>query len=578
MSRATEGYRPIEGRKRNDVPIPKIRRVGPVSADAATTARVIRVAVIVAFLVTAVAAASFRFAGLLDVGFNSDEAVYTGQAAALAQDPTLSRLFPVFRAHPLLIQSSLAVPFAALPGELMPRLISAMWGLATVLLVMRLGWELFGRSVGILAALFVAVMPYHVMVSRQFLLDGPMTFLTTLTLYAIARYARTREPAWITATGAALGLAILAKETAVVMLGSIFVFFALSPEVPVRIRTLARGPIAMFVIAAAFPLALIASGGAGRGTAQEYLVWQLLRRPNHDLLFYAQVVPPAIGPLLLGFAFVGLWLRRRWLGWRERLLVAWIVVPVLFFELWPTKGFQYLLPAAPAVALLAAAAVASIKLGRFSRVARTAAAGVLIASLAVPSAGVLGASSLPIAGAGGMPAGREAGRWIADNAEEGSAMLTIGPSMANVLQFYGGHRASGLSVSPNPLRRNPSYEPVLNPDLALRRGDYRYIVWDAISAGRTPKFAGRLLDLVRRYEGRVVAEFGPNLVRIFEMPVPSAARAGGSASGSSDAPAVAEPPPVRRIGAVFVAYGTALALGALAFAFALRAERRRGRS
>ena len=31
-----------------------------------------------------------------------------------------------------------------------------------------------------------------------------------------------------------------------------------------------------------------------------------------------------------------------------------LLVPFAFFQLWPTKGFQYLLPAAPAIALLAA--------------------------------------------------------------------------------------------------------------------------------------------------------------------------------------------------------------------------------
>ena len=36
------------------------------------------------------------------VGFNSDEAVYSGQAAAMAEDSGLEDLFPVFRAHPLL--------------------------------------------------------------------------------------------------------------------------------------------------------------------------------------------------------------------------------------------------------------------------------------------------------------------------------------------------------------------------------------------------------------------------------------------------------------------------------------------
>ena len=73
-----------------------------------------------------------------------------------------------------------------------------------------------------------------------------------------------------------------------------------------------------------------------------------------------------------------------------------------------------------------------------------------------------------LAGSGGLPAGREAGEWIDANVPEGSTFMTIGPSMANLVQFYGHRRAYGLSVSPNPLNRNPSYEPLPNPDQALR--------------------------------------------------------------------------------------------------------------
>ena len=49
-------------------------------------------------------------------------------------------------------------------------------------------------------------------------------------------------------------------------------------------------------------------------------------------------------------------------------------------------------------------------------------------------------------------------------------MLTLGPSMANIIQYYGHRKTFGLSVSPNPLHRNPAYPPVVNPDFALRDG------------------------------------------------------------------------------------------------------------
>jgi hypothetical protein len=76
--------------------------------------------------------------------------------------------------------------------------------------------------------------------------------------------------------------------------------------------------------------------------------------------------------------------------------------------------------------------------------------------------------------------------------------------MANIVQFYGHRRAWGLSVGPNPLRRNPAYDPLPNPDLAIRNNAVQYLVWDAFSAARTPFFTAKLLKYSKRYHGRVL--------------------------------------------------------------------------
>jgi hypothetical protein len=103
-----------------------------------------------------------------------------------------------------------------------------------------------------------------------------------------------------------------------------------------------------------------------------------------------------------------------------------------------------------------------------------------------------------------VPGGREAGTWIDRNVPKGAQVMTIGPSMANVLQFYGKRKAYALSVSTNPLNRNPSYEPIHNPDLRLRSNQFQYVVWDAFSADRSAFFSRALLGYVDRYNGRVV--------------------------------------------------------------------------
>ena len=140
-------------------------------------------------------------------------------------------------------------------------------------------------------------------------------------------------------------------------------------------------------------------------------MWQLLRRPNHDLLFYPTVVPQAVGLLLLLVALVSLWVFRSSADWRLRLLLAWVFVPVTFFELWPTKGFQYLLPAAPVVAILAARLLVEWRprrvpeaprwVPKLVRQPRALAVLIVAASLAVQSAfTILGPASRPGAGRG----------------------------------------------------------------------------------------------------------------------------------------------------------------------------------
>jgi hypothetical protein len=76
--------------------------------------------------------------------------------------------------------------------------------------------------------------------------------------------------------------------------------------------------------------------------------------------------------------------------------------------------------------------------------------------------------------------------------------------MANIIQFYGHRRALALSVSPNPLGRNPSYVPVNNPDFALRQGTFQYLVWDTYSAKRSQNFSDKLLAYVKKYHGVAV--------------------------------------------------------------------------
>ncbi len=460
--------------------------------------------ILVIILIVGAVVRLFRIDAL---GYNSDEAVYGGQAAGLAGNSLYTDFFPVFRAHPMLVQVLLSPLFRSGEVDVAGRMVIAVLGVVTVLVVYLIGRDLYSRNVGLLAAGILAVMSYHVLPTRQMLLDGPMTLLVTLALLTLARYALTGRGAWLITSGAMLGLAMLCKETAVVMLGAYYAFFALAASVVIKWRSAVT---AFVVFAAIFAIHPITSALAGGGSkSKSYLTWQLLREPNHEWTFYPTVVTQAIGLLVIVAALGGVWWCRKHNSWREILLLSWIAVPAVAFQLWPVKGFQYILPIAAPMAVLAARGLLGLPLpGSWPRPKwiRTGVVSIVVLSLAVPTAQALTSAGEPsfLAGTGGVPGGREAGQWIAENTPEGSTVLTLGPSMANIVQYYGHRKAYGLSVSPNPLRRNPSYEPVVNPDRSLRYSEIQYVVWDAYSANRSEHFSESLMKLVRRYNGHVI--------------------------------------------------------------------------
>lgn len=178
------------------------------------------------------AGAALRLWQINVLGFNSDEAVYAGQAAAIARVPYLQGLFPVFRSHPLLYQFLLSLVFKyGGMSDLWPRLLSVAFGVATVYVVYLLASVLYGPRAGLIASAFLAMMPYHVIVTRQALLDGPMVFFATLTLYLLAKFADTQRGAWLYAVGVGMGLTFLAKETGIILIGAIYGFLALARSV-----------------------------------------------------------------------------------------------------------------------------------------------------------------------------------------------------------------------------------------------------------------------------------------------------------------------------------------------------------
>ncbi|HEY6538226.1 MAG TPA: glycosyltransferase family 39 protein, partial [Candidatus Dormibacteraeota bacterium] len=398
-----------------------------------------------------------RLWGLNHYGLNSDEAVYASQAAGLAGIKSYSHLFGLFRAHPLLVQLLVSVVFriAGVSG-VVAREVCVAFGVGLVLMI---GWVAAitaGRWAALIAMLFAALSPYPIAISHQLLLDGPEAFFVATYLLFLCLYAKRLEPVWLWSAALAGGLAFLSKETAILLLPGFLIFLALTPKVPLRWRELSLAGVIFMACVLIYPLAELGAGKGGTGAS--YVVWQVLRPPNHTLLFYFQVMG-SIGWPIIAFALVGGWVALRRRTPADMALLTLTAVMFLFFEFWPTKGYEYLSPLVPSVILLATIGVifcgsaVAAYLSRLALAARYLSGPRAAAGLAVVAVGVLIASTGPtlaagsdsgayivgtdsgqvtparvsqLAGSGGVLAGRPTGQWVKRHTLPGSTFLTIG--------------------------------------------------------------------------------------------------------------------------------------------------------
>ena len=471
-----------------------------------------------------VVAAFLRLYAIGSVGFNSDEAVYAGQGAAMVGEQPYVEFFSLFRAHPLLLQVLLGSLFRvfAVSDVLARVFVAGVFGVGAVVLTYLLAARAYSRRVALVAAALLATMPYHVIVTRQVLVDVPMAFFILLTMYLLKRGVDSGRQEWFVAAAASASLATLAKEVAVLLVIAAAVYLVWSRSLRwVHRRTMLAGAVVYLVGISPFVVSR-AMFSTGSGSSLAVFIWQFGRAPNHNPDYFGRILLQYWGWGLVGLALWGLWVmvRRRENG--DMLHLSVLLVFLAFFQLWPTKLFFYLVAVAPLLAVAAALGIEEMAaaLGpvgtRLVRTARRSDVVVAIVLGAVAFSAMFAFVAIrpalaQIPGAGdfdievqSFAGGREAGLWIRDNTPEGTRFLTIGPSIGNIVRFYGYRDSFGLSVSADPTKRNPAYIPVTNPDLAIRSMDVQYLIWDAYSADRSVFYDKRLRGYVEKYQGVAV--------------------------------------------------------------------------
>jgi hypothetical protein len=402
-------------------------------------------------------------------------------------------------------------------SEFMSRATVAVTGVATVFATYLLGRRMFGLAVGLAAALGLALMPYHVFISRQVLLDVPAGLAVLLAFAALYRYDGPETRRWLYLAAALGGIACVLKETMLVFAPAALIYLAWTKILKrTRVLDIVACAALMGVMLAPFISTRFVFSGSSAGG---YIIYQLFRAPNHPSWYFPVVFWIFITPVAtaaIGYGVILSCLRRTT---ADKLLLSWLATFGAFFQFWPTKLLPYAIIMVPAMTIVGARGIVHL----VALVRARWSTGIAAAAAIVMALAVLGPMIGPTWRAGDVirdssfsgpfttdvevqdfAGGRETGAWFADNAPSNAVALTMGPSLGNLVSFYGDRDFFALSVSQDPKLRNPAYRPIPNPDLDIRQLEVQYAVWDAYTADRAPFFSTRLMSYVTKYSGTPV--------------------------------------------------------------------------
>jgi hypothetical protein len=449
------------------------RRVGPVSGTSGPASRERWVWILVGILVIA---ALPRVWHLMAAGFRGDEAVYSGQAGILSGDDELKRYFVLTsrgNSNFLLYQEMVAVVYFFFGvSDIAARLVSVVFSVGIVLVTFELARTLYGRRVAYVAALAVALSGYAVMLGRIALLDSTLTFFFTLALLGFAKWIRTGSRAWFLCFAATTSLTVQAKVTGVLVLAIAFGYLLISREFSrLNRRDLALGTLVFML----FLIPVLIQAVVNSHQFFQFLHDSSARVTHVHWHYYLDKLGHFNGyPLLAVWALgiiVALMSRR--MG--DRLMLMSALVLGLFFQSYPLKAFNYLLPAIPVLSILGARGLCKLaselarrpsgleRLVNGNRAAAgafapIAAAVVVIAVSIVPTVQATQRDSFF-----GL---REAAKWLEQNTPEDAGVMTLSKGSAQyALSFYAKRDAYPFgrfrlaTVFPGPEVRSPRPDP-----------------------------------------------------------------------------------------------------------------------
>jgi len=392
-----------------------------------------------------VAAAALRLWALGRVGLRGDEAVYTGQAAVLAGDPEASRYFvPISRGNSnfLLYQYFVSLAFAVTHvSDVIARVISALFSLGSVVVTYALARALYGHIAGILAAGYLALSAYAVLLGRLAFLDSTVVFFFVLTLFCYVKFAQGGRTLWLYGFAASAALTIEAKLTGGLALVICLVHAAMTGQlrrlsmrswlVGVAVFLISMMPALLQIGATLDDFTYVFSGGGRRVSRVPWF-------------YYLEKITDYEGFLIALIWLAGLLVAVKRRTPADRLMILWIVVTASFLQIYPLKGFNYLLPLIPAFAILAGSATSrAIVHGRSAMrrfgMSPPAAIPALTTALLLIAVGAWAPLARVLA-SDDYAGLREAGYWLRAHTARTAGVMTVSNGSAQYAISFYGHR------------------------------------------------------------------------------------------------------------------------------------------
>jgi len=467
-------------------------------------------------------AAAVRLWNLGGVSLRGDEAVYAGQSAVLAGAEGMRRHFILLsrgNSNFLLYQQLVGLVFRAVGiSDVAARVVAALCSTLTVPVTFLIARALHGRRAALFAALLLAISSYSVALGRLALLDSLLTLLFSLGILFLVQWDRTRRNAYLWAFAATAALTIQAKVVGSLLLVVFGLYLLLTGSW--RALSPRRVLLATGIFAVCFAPAILQLATSSREFS-EFLSLSSQRVSKVPWYYYGRVLVRYEGPVIValwGAGIVAAVVRRS----RPDLLpILWLAVVGGFYQLYPLKAFNYLLPVVPALCLLAGRLLGSLSLRALPRAGLAAVLVMGLIGCAAPQQ----RRTLRDDSYGGL---REAGRWLAAHAPRRAGVMTISHGSAQyVFSFYERQDAypfgrfrlptvlpGGQVVNPSPTRdgSTPRDWVAFWPPRLISGGKVQYLVFHTGPLDDPPEDGQIVRTSTQRMFRLLIQRYGGELV------------------------------------------------------------------